>query len=95
MPAVELSAPVWGRMATIAEDRGVTVADILVAAVHEVLQPRSRQERVLNAVRAGLPDCAVSEQTGELRAYVARVRRDAGLKPNRPSRQTTIPRRVA
>ena len=91
MPAVELPPAVWGRMASVAEDRGVTISDLLVSAVHDILKPRSRRERVLHALRMGLTDAVAAERTGELKNYVANVRRDAGLPPNKQHRRTTAP----
>lgn len=78
---VTLPRSVWGRIASIADDRGITVQDLLVAAIGSVLQPRDRRERVLQALYAGLPDGVVAERTGELRQYVAQVRRAEGLPP--------------
>lgn len=86
--AVIVPANIWGRIATIAEDRGVTVEEILVTAIKEITAPRNRQERVLQLVRAGLTDARIAERTGELKNYVAAVRRRAGLPANRQTRTT-------
>lgn len=84
MAAVTLPDQIWGRLATVAADRGVKIEDLLVAAVREVVKPRSRRERVLAYVRAGYTDAGAAEATGELKSYVGDVRRAAGLPPNRP-----------
>lgn len=87
--AVIVPSKVWGRIASIAEDRGTTVEEILVAALKEIVRPTNRHERVLQLVRAGLTDARVAERTGELKNYVANVRRQAGLKANRQPRTDT------
>jgi hypothetical protein len=74
---------VWGRLATIADDRGTNIADIITTAVINELRPRDRRAWVIQLVRDGYPDRAIAETTGELRAYVGEVRRKAGLPPNR------------
>lgn len=89
MKSVGLPDTVWGRLATTADARGVSVEDLLVAAITEVVKPQSRQERVLEAVRAGLSDAVVAERTGELKQYVGVVRRRAGLPANRQKRTDT------
>ena len=89
MPSIELPQHVWGRLATVADDRGVSMSDLLTAAVGDVLRPQGRKERILQAVRAGLSDNLVAERTGELRQYVASVRRKAGLPANKQRRTET------
>lgn len=79
MNSVQLHPRVWGLLATVADDRGTTIEDLLTAAIGTVLQPRDRRERVLLALRAGLPDQVVAERTGELKNYVSNVRRQAGV----------------
>lgn len=86
---VNVPTPVWARMVNVAEARGVKVEDILVAAIVEVTKPRNRKERVLELVRAGLPDAVIAERTGELKNYVGAARRAAHLPPNRQTRTTT------
>lgn len=83
---VKLPDQVWGRLASVADDRGVTVEQLLIAAVAEVVKPRDRRERVLHYVRAGYTDARVAEATGELKHYVGDVRRRAGLPANRQRR---------
>lgn len=86
---VNVPTTVWARMVNVAEARGVKVEDILVAAIVEVTKPRNRKERVLELVRAGLPDAVVAERTGELKNYVGDTRRKAHLAPNRQPRTNT------
>lgn len=83
---VTVPAGVWGRLASEADNRGVTVEDILVAAINHVIRPQGRREVILAAVRAGFTDAQVAAQTGELVGFVAKVRRDAGLKAVRGRR---------
>ncbi len=74
---------VWGRLASIAEDRGVTIAQIISGAVVNELKPRDRRQWVLSLVRTGYCDRVVAEITGELKQYVATTRRREGLPANR------------
>lgn len=83
MKTVTMPDDVWGRLATIADDRNTTIAELLVAAVMEITEPRTRGERVVQLVRAGLTDAQIAERTGELKSYVGDVRRAAKLPPNR------------
>ena len=76
---VTFPARVWGRLANLADDRGVKVPDLIAAAVAEMV-PVTREERVLLLVRAGLSDGDVAARTGETRAYVARHRLKAGIR---------------
>ena len=86
---VNVPTQVWARMVNVAEARGVKVEDILVAAIVDITKPRNRKERVLELVRAGLPDAVIAERTGELKNYVSETRRAAHLPPNRQQRTTT------
>jgi uncharacterized protein YerC len=74
---------VWGRLATIADDRGTNIADIITTAVINELRPRDRRSWVLQLVRQGYSDRAIAETTGELKSYVGDVRRAAKLPANR------------
>lgn len=80
---VYLPEPIWGRMATIADDRGVTVEDLLTTAVMQIIAPATVEERIVELVRAGFPDRVISTRTGEVVGRVATIRRRAGLAPNR------------
>ena len=40
---VTLPADVWGRLATRADERGVTVADLVAAAIQDLTQPRFKR----------------------------------------------------
>lgn len=85
METVNVTVPlhVWGRLASEADNRGVTVEDVLVTAINHVIQPKGRRELIIAAVRAGFTDAEVAAQTGELVGFVASVRRSAGLRANR------------
>lgn len=78
-----LPTDVWGRLASAAEDRGVTVQDIIVAALRPLLAPQTVQARVVGLARAGVPDQRICEETGMDRAFVARTRRSAGIPANK------------
>jgi len=88
METVNVTVPlhVWGRLASEADNRGVTVEDVLVTAINHVIQPKGRREIIVAAVKAGYTDAEVAAHTGELVGFVAQVRRDAGLKAVRGSR---------
>lgn len=83
---VGIPESVWGRLASVAETRGVTVEDLLVASITEVIKPRSRQERIVQLAHAGLPDRVIAERTGELKGFVGEVRRRAGIPVNKQRR---------
>lgn len=83
MKSVILPDTIWGRIISVAEDRGVTVEDILVAAVRQIIDPATVEERIIDLVRAGWPDKVIAGKTGELVNHVAAVRRSAGLPPNK------------
>lgn len=80
---IELPLRVWGRVATEAEHRGVSVEDIYVAAIESIIAPLDRREAILRLVHMGMDDGAVSRRLGETRQYVADVRRKAGILRNR------------
>lgn len=81
---VTMPDDVWGELATIADDQGCTIADLIVAGVNNIRNVKpARAQAVLDLVRVGYTDRQVAETTGELVSYVADVRRRAGLRPNR------------
>lgn len=81
---VKVTVPrrIWGRLATEADMRGVTIEDILVAAINHVIHPNDRTDRIIVLVNAGYPDAKVAEIVGETRRHVSQVRRYAGLPAN-------------
>ncbi len=83
MKTVTMPDHVFGRLASLADDRGCTIADLIVAGVKQILDVKpGRVDAVLDLVRAGYTDKQVADSTGELVGYVAEVRRRAGLRPN-------------
>ena len=80
---VYLPEPIWGRIATIADDRGVSVEDLLTTAVMQIISPGTVEERIVDLVRAGFPDKVIASRTGEVVGRVANIRRNAGLAPNK------------
>lgn len=80
---VTIPLRVWGHLASEADVRGVTVSDLLVASIMRLLGAANRKTVVIGLVHAGLCDREISDATGELRSYVAAVRRDAGLPANK------------
>lgn len=80
---VYLPEPIWGRLATVADDRGVSVEDILTTAVRQLIDPMTVEEQIVDLVRAGWPDKIIAAKTGQVLGRVARVRRAAHLPPNK------------
>ena len=89
---VELNIPdrAWAQVLQVAEENHSTVASVVEAAIRDAIRPSSmakleaaaRKHRVLQAWGEGLTDAAIAERTGELKQYVANVRRKANLPPN-------------
>lgn len=77
--AVRFPARTWARLATVADERGVKIPDLLAAAVAELVRP-TRQDWVVLLARAGLSDREIASRTGETKAYVARTRLKAGIR---------------
>lgn len=84
--AVFVPEAIWGRLATIADDRGVSVEDILVGAITDLTAPATVEERIVQLVRSGFTDAAIAGKTGEFVARVRVVRRAAHLPANRFTR---------
>ena len=80
---VMLPEPIWGRLATIAHDRETTIEDLLVAAVKQIIDPATIEERIVDLARAGWPDKVIASKTGALVGRVAKIRRDAGIPANK------------
>jgi hypothetical protein len=85
-----ISTNVWGRLATVADERGVTVQELIVTALRPIITPDTLETRVASYARAGLTDTQICELTGRDRAYVARTRRAAGIRANKKARQSTV-----
>lgn len=80
---VILNERVWGRLATVADDRGVSIEDVLEAAIESLIKPATVEDRVLQLVRAGYPDRIIAGTTGLLLERVRTIRRKARLAPNK------------
>lgn len=87
---VHLPEIVWGKLATVADDRGVTVEDILTTAVMQLIAPSTAEERIIQFARAGFPDAVIADRTGQLLARVAEIRRGAGIPANRYRRSAAM-----
>lgn len=75
---------VWGRLATEAHLRGVSIPDLIVAATqHLVRPPTSRKAHVVHLARAGFTDKQIAATLGETLSFVATTRRRAGVPANR------------
>lgn len=75
---------VWGRLASEADNRGISIADLLVVTIQKIVRPpTNRSTRVIELARAGFTDRDICEMTGETRNYVQTTRARAGLKANR------------
>lgn len=99
----EIPDQIWGRLASIADDGDTDVPTLMTLAAARivnrdaarVLRAAKRHERVLRGVRAGLTDAEIALRTGDLKNYVADVRRGAGLPANRRQRQNINERKTA
>lgn len=80
---VTIPLHVWGRLASEADQRGVRVEDILVAAINSVLKRSLREAVVVGLAVAGHPDRVISELTGNSPKYVRQARKSAGIKRER------------
>lgn len=80
--AVILPERVWGRLASAADHRGVTVADLLTVAVEGLIATKRRdsRERLLSEIRAGVPDPVVAHRLGVPVEAVRRERRALGMR---------------
>lgn len=83
MMNVQIPMDVWGKLAAVAEMRGVMVADLLVDAIGLSLTPRSRAEQIVLLAQRGWTDKQIAAETGETTAHVARVRRKWGIEANK------------
>ena len=80
---------VWGRLASEADNRGVTVEDVLVEAINHVIRPQDRREQIVVLALAGWTDRDIAERTGEVVGFVATVRRQAGIPANKRGNRRT------
>lgn len=86
--AVWVPEDVWGRLASVADDRGTTIEALLVLAIESIAEPKMRRDqhatrkRVVDMVLAGHADAAIAEEMGIYVQRVAEIRRSAKLQPN-------------
>ncbi len=78
----EVPEPVWGRLASRADDLGVKVADLLSGAVTNLV-PGDETDRVVRLARLGLSDKEIARAMELTNAQVARRRRLGGVPANR------------
>ncbi|HEU5223460.1 MAG TPA: hypothetical protein VFU07_07240 [Candidatus Lumbricidophila sp.] len=89
----------WVKLATIADNHGVKVADVIDRMTDTLTRPKPKSEQalksdpnrnryVLDWIRSGWSDQDTAEATGETKAAVARIRREAGLPANRKHART-------
>lgn len=94
---VELNIPdrVWAECLDIAEKNHTTVPRVIEAAIRDAVRPsaigklqvEARHNHILQAWGEGLTDAAIAERTGELKQYVAKVRRSKNLLPHSATRR--------
>jgi hypothetical protein len=87
-PGVTFRLPtrVAGRLMSAADERGVTVQELIVTALRPIITPDTLETRVASYARAGLTDTQICELTGRDRSYVARTRRAAGFRANKKAK---------
>jgi hypothetical protein len=91
---IDVPDRVWAQLIDLSEERGVSVGHVVSAAIADALRPSSmarleaqgRRNHIVQLVKAGLTDAQIAERTGELKQYVAGVRRSAHLAANRQRR---------
>jgi len=89
---VEIHLPdrAWAEVLKVAEANHTTVSRVVEAAIRDAVRPSSiaklqsdaRRNQVMQAWGEGLTDAQIAERTGELKSYVANVRRSHKLPPN-------------
>lgn len=89
---IEINMPdtLWATVLEVAESNDTTVPRVVEAAIRDALrssamrnlQHAARRRRIVTAWGRGMTDVEIAEHTGELRNYVADVRRKAKLPPN-------------
>ena len=82
---VNLPDPVWGRLASAAENRGITVAEVIAKAIAEETRPRlacteqlNRRQIIIALAASGHSNKHIANATGELLNFVQHVTREAG-----------------
>lgn len=79
---------VWGRLASIADDRGTTIEELLVHAIESIAEPkthleqRTTRERVVAMVLDGHADASIAAELHIFVQRVAEIRRKAKLPAN-------------
>lgn len=89
---IEINLPdrVWAECLDVAEKNFTTVPRVIEAAIRDAIRPsaigklqvEARRNQIVQAWGEGLTDAAIAERTGELKHYVASVRRAKGLPAN-------------
>ncbi|MFL2002163.1 hypothetical protein [Microbacterium sp. A1-JK] len=89
---VELNIPdkVWAEVLEIAETNHTSVARVIEATIRDAVRPsamaklhvEARRNHIAQLWGEGLTDAQIAERTGELKSYVATVRRGKSLPPN-------------
>lgn len=95
---ITLPLHVWGRLATVADQTGLTVADVLYEAIENTLNPNRvikypedvRRMRVVKLAENGMDDGDIAVLLEETRQFVAQTRRDAGIY-RQPSKRKITP----
>ena len=94
---ITIPARVYGRLATVADKQGKSIADLLTETIKTVIDPPkrriaqakdSREQRILDLVMIGAPDCDISVVLGETVSHIAAVRRRAGIYRTKPKQPT-------
>ena len=88
---VYLPEHVWGRLASLADDRGVTVADLIADGIKQNLEvPLTIDQRIIRWNRAGVPDPVIAHRMDRTVDWVRRCRRRLNL-PHRRFRRDDWP----
>lgn len=81
----------WVALLRVAEANNVTIGDLVVSALRDIMRPvvvhgQSERARIEFLVRAGLPDAKIAAELSVTNARVGRARRAIGLPANRMRR---------
>ena len=78
---------IWGRLASEADHRGVTVEDLLVGAINTVAIRSHRYAVVIGMAVQGHSDRVIADLTGESRDFIRAARSSVGIRANTSDRK--------
>ena len=77
---VYLPEHVWGRLASMADDRGMSIADLIADGIKQNLQvPLTIDQRIIRWNQAGVPDTVIAHRLDVTVDWVRRCRKRLNL----------------